>query len=111
MFDKNQTFEWQGVSYEILVTMELVEAVDSKYNLFDFAMEMADTKVQVSVIANIISMVLSSGDKNITPIQFYRSMGGKNMQKAFTLLTDIIAVLMPGDDDAELSEAPKKKTA
>ena len=65
---------WQGVSYPLLVTMEVIDRVDDKINLGKMLLRNLAKDTRYSHSANLLSLMLNEAGAKVTQEEIHETM-------------------------------------
>ena len=110
MFNKNIELKWKDETFIVPVTMELIEEIDERFNLLELVTSMSNGKIKIAMSAKLVSIVLNTAGAKTSQEEVYKGMGGSgiNMIAVTSMMSSIVAALLPASDEA-IDDAKKKK--
>ncbi len=93
--NKKLTLNWQGTTYNIKFTMEMIDELEESINLMKMLTQCLEGDIRYSHAAKLVSLTLNMMDANTTQEQVYTGMfgdGENDVQplEVVALVTDIL---------------------
>ena len=104
MFNRSLDMEWRGQKFSVLVTMDLLEEVDEKFNLVHTVAKMTMGDVKFIRLSRFLAFINMKAGGDISAETFYTDMFGKDeslVADALVLANKILAAFFPDVDDGE----------
>lgn len=108
---KKLDLNWQGKEYSLLVTMAIVDDVDSEMSLGVLVSRQLSGDVRFSHVAKFISLVLNHAGASTTQESVYENMfsdGATSMLEANTMLSYLLSAFFPEPKKKDSGEKAKK---
>ena len=97
--NKTLKMSWDGVEYNVLVTMLLIDNIEEDLNLVKLMARAAQNDIRYSHACRLISMLLKSAGCPATQKEIWDGMsdtdGSYDVESLATLLWQIFAVIFP----------------
>ena len=104
--------EWKGEKFSAVVTMEVIDRLDSRVNLSMMVAQCAVGDHRMTQIAKLIALLLNEAGAEVTQEDVYTEIfaGGYEQAELLALLGVIFAAIFPEPKKSSgTSDAPKKK--
>jgi len=109
---KSITLKWADESYDVNVTMGLIDKVDEEINLYKLTMRMASGNIRFSHAAKLVQIVLNEGGCKASHEEVYEAMfsdGLTSMTDVIAMVGDILQALYPQREPSK--KKSKKRTS
>ena len=114
--NKRINLVWKDQSYDVLMTMRLIERIEEHINLSRMVSDCSTGNLKVSHASRLIAIILESGGAKVTPEEIWEDIfsgGDFSPTEMVETITAILSTIFPEPKKkpSTLSKKPAKKTA
>lgn len=111
--NKRVELSWDGESYPVLVTMEVIERIEERQNLAKLAQDCAKGDVKFSHAARLVATLLNEGGASVSVDDVYEGMfadGATSGAAVVGMMSDILGAVFPPPKKKPTSSSKRRKT-